>query len=131
MYLASSFAFMLQELALTMTVPSFQNFTLLVAGWVFASRRTVTGMLLAAGAAEERHHSAFHQLFSAARWSLDAVGLRVFSILEAALDEQAVLLAMTIRWPPNAACRCLEPACTMIRNSPVAAKRSLAGAITG
>ena len=94
MYLASSFAFLLQELALTMTLPSFRNFTLLVTGWVFASRRTVTGMLLAAGMAEQRHHSAFHRLFSAARWSLDAVGLRVFRILEAALDEESVLVAI-------------------------------------
>lgn len=94
MYLASSFAFLLQELAWTMTMPSFRNFTLLVTGWVFASRRTVTGMLLAAGVAEERHHSAFHRLFSAARWSLDAVGLRVFRIVEAALDEESVLVAI-------------------------------------
>ena len=40
MQLVSSFEFLLQDLAVTMTAPSFQNFTLLVTGWVFAARRT-------------------------------------------------------------------------------------------
>lgn len=91
MYLVTSFAFVLQELAVTMTAPSFQNFMVLVTGWVFASRRTVTGMMLAAGVAGVRHHAAFHRLFSAARWSLDMVGLTVFRILRVWLKEPVLL----------------------------------------
>jgi hypothetical protein len=94
MYLVSSFAFLLHEFAVTMTAPSFNNFTTVVAGWVFASRRTVTGMIMAAGMAGQRHHAAFHRLFSSARWSLDMVGLVVFRILEVWLDDTPVLLAI-------------------------------------
>lgn len=94
MYLASSFEFLLQGLAVTMTMPSFHNFTVLVTGWVFASRRTVTGMMMAAGVAGVRHHAAFHRLFATACWSLDMVGLAVFRILAVWLDEQPVLLAI-------------------------------------
>lgn len=94
MYLASSFAFLLHGLALGMSAPSFHNFTVLVTGWVFASRRTVTGMIMAAGVAGVRHHAAFHRLFSAARWSLDLVGLAVFRMLEVWMHEPCVLLAI-------------------------------------
>lgn len=94
MFLVSSFAFLLQDLAVTMTFRSFQNFTVLVTGWVFASRRIVTGMMMAAGVAGVRHHAAFHRLFAAARWSLDMVGLAVFRILKVWLEEQPVLLAI-------------------------------------
>lgn len=94
MYLVSSFAILLQDLAVVMTTPSFHNFTFVASGWVFAHRRTVTGMLVAAGVPGERHHSAFHRFFSLARWSLDALGLAVFRILEASLPEGSVLLAL-------------------------------------
>lgn len=94
MYLASSFAILLQELAVVMTSPSFDNLTVVITGWVFAPRRTVTGMLVAAGQAGLRHHSAFHRLFASARWSLDQMGLMVFRLLEGWLGEGAVLLAI-------------------------------------
>lgn len=94
MYLASSFAILIQELAVVMTSPSFGNFTVVTTGWVFAHRRTVTGMLLAAGQAGVRHHSAFHRLFASARWSLDQLGLIVFGLLECWLPEGAILLAI-------------------------------------
>lgn len=94
MQLVSSFEFVLRDLAVTMTAPSFQNFTLLITGWVFAARRTVTGMIGAAGLAGVRHHAAFHRLFSAARWSLDALGLAVFRVLEIWLEEGSILLAL-------------------------------------
>ena len=53
----------------------------LVCGWTFARRRTVTGMIQAAGVVGKRHHSIFHRFFAEARWSLDALGLRVFDLL--------------------------------------------------
>ena len=72
MTLVTSFAFMLQELAIVMTTPTFDNLATITTGWVFAPRRTVTNMLVAAGVAGERHHSAFHRFFAGARWSLFA-----------------------------------------------------------
>lgn len=40
MCFVSSFAVQLQELAVVMTVPSFQNFVIVLTGWAFARRRT-------------------------------------------------------------------------------------------
>lgn len=82
MDLVSSFVVLLQELAVNMSAPSLANLQTIVTGWVFARRRTITGMLVAAGVAEKRHHSAFHRLFAEAAWSLDAVGLAVFRLIE-------------------------------------------------
>lgn len=94
MDLVSSFAVMLQELAVVMTAPSLANLSTILTGWVFARRRTITGMLVAAGVAGKRHHAAFHRLFASARWSLDALGLAVFRILQPLADRGVILLAL-------------------------------------
>jgi hypothetical protein len=39
------------------------------------ARRTVCGMLAAAGTSRAWHHSRTHRFFAAARWSLDRVGV--------------------------------------------------------
>jgi hypothetical protein len=93
MSLVPSFVDLLQPLAAVMTTPSFDSFLTVLGGWVFARRRTVTGMILAAGAVGQKHHSAYHRLFSAARWSLDGLGLAVFGLILPLIDG-AVLLAM-------------------------------------
>lgn len=94
MFLVSSFAVVLQELAIVMTAPSFQNFVTVLTGWIFARRHTVTGMLTAAGVAGKRHHAAFHRVFAQAQWSLDALGLSVFRILEPLLDKDPIFVAL-------------------------------------
>jgi SRSO17 transposase len=94
MDLVTSFAVLLQPLAITMTAPTFHNFMSILTGWVFAKRRTVTGMLTAAGLVGKRHHAAFHRFFAAARWSRDALGLAVFRILEPLLDKDTIFLAL-------------------------------------
>lgn len=81
MSLVPSFVDLLQPLSCVMTTPSFESFLTLTAGWVFARRRTITGMILAADAVGEKHHSAYHRLFAAARWSLDELGLAVFALI--------------------------------------------------
>jgi hypothetical protein len=86
MNLVTSFLVMLQPLAVAMTAPTFFNWTTLLAGWAFAPRRTVTGMMLAAGAVGRKHHSTFHRLFAEAQWSLDHLGLLVFDRIVAWLD---------------------------------------------
>src|SRR5215203_99080 len=82
MALAPSFEGLLQGFAGAMTAPSFQTFAWLVTGWLFAARRTITGMILAAGVVRRKHHASFHRFFAAARWSLDELGLVLFGLLE-------------------------------------------------
>ncbi len=94
MNLVTSFLVMLQPLAWAMTSPTFSNLTTILAGWAFAPRRTVTGMLLAAGAVGQKHHSAFHRLFAQAQWSLDRLGLAVFGLIEPYLTGDSIFLAI-------------------------------------
>jgi hypothetical protein len=94
MSLVTSFAVLLQPLALVMTAPSFENFVTILTGWAFAPRRTITGMLQAAGAVGSKHHSAFHRLFASARWSRDQLGVVVFDILAVWLGGEVVMLAL-------------------------------------
>jgi hypothetical protein len=93
--LVPSFADLVQPLSCAMTCPTFHTFLTLLGGWVFARRRTVTGMILAAGAvgAGARHHSAYHRVFAAARWSLDELGLAVSGLI-LPLSGGVVLLAV-------------------------------------
>ena len=64
-----------------MTAPTFASWLTLLTGWVFARRRTITGMIMAAGAVDTKHHSAFHRVFATAQWSLDKLGLAVFGLI--------------------------------------------------
>lgn len=82
MSLVSSFEALLQPLSVMMTQPSFASFVTLVTGWLFANRRTVTGMIVAAGAVGTKHHASYHRLFAAARWSRDRLGLTVLGLIE-------------------------------------------------
>jgi hypothetical protein len=91
MELVPGFTELLQGLSATMTTPTFATLTTVLTGWVFAGRRTVTRMILAAGSAADKHYSSYHRLFSAARWSLDALGLSVFALVEPWLGEVVML----------------------------------------
>ena len=91
MELVPSFVVLLQGLAATMTGPTFQSFLTIATGWVLAQRRTVTRMILAVGEAAGKHYSSYHRLFSAARWSLDAVGLALFDLIEPHLEDSILL----------------------------------------
>jgi hypothetical protein len=92
MNVVSSFAVMLQGFAVVMTANTLANFSTLVSGWIFAPRRNITSMIVAAGMAGVKHHSSFHRVFSAAQWSLDAFGLAVFRLIEPWLDEEAAVM---------------------------------------
>lgn len=92
MYVVSSFAVMLQEFAVVMSANTLANFCTLVDGWMFAPRRNITSMIVAAEMAGEKHHSSFHRVFSAARWSLDGFGLAVFRLIEPWLQEDSPIL---------------------------------------
>jgi hypothetical protein len=77
-----------------MRAPCFRSFLTILAGWLFASRRTITGMLVAAGVAGKKHHAAFHRVFSAAQWSLDELGLIVFRLIVPLLGAGTVKLTL-------------------------------------
>ena len=94
MTLVSSFLELVQQLAFVMTAPTFDTFLTVLTGWVFARRRTVTGMILAADAVGSKHHSAFHRLFAKAEWCLDELGLAVFTLIEPWLCDEPVMLAL-------------------------------------
>lgn len=91
MSLVPSFLDLLQPLSCVMTAPSFESFRTLLTGWVFTRRHTVTSMMLAADAVGTKHHSAYHRLFAAARWSLDELGLAVFALILPLLGDVALL----------------------------------------
>lgn len=79
-----------------MTLPTFHSWITVLTGWVFAQRRTVTGIIVAADAVGQKHHSAYHRLFAAARWSLDELGLAIFQLILSLtpLTCGAILLAL-------------------------------------
>ena len=74
MNLVSSFLELVQQVSPAMTAPTFDSFGTVLTGWVFARRRKVTKMILAADAVEKKHHSAFHRVFASTPWSLDELG---------------------------------------------------------
>ena len=91
MELVPGFVALLQGLSVTMTAPTFHSLTTVLTGWVFARRHTITRMILAAGDAAEKHFSSYHRLFSAARWSLDALGLAVLDLMQPFLGSVVML----------------------------------------
>ena len=94
MPLITSFLTLVQPLAAVMTRPTFERFLTLLSGWVFARRRTVTAMLVAAGVAGKRHHAAYHRVFAAARWCLDEMGFAVFALVRRWVVGTRMLLSL-------------------------------------
>jgi hypothetical protein len=78
MDIATSFMPLLQVFTVVMTEPTGESFRQLVAGWLFAPRRTILGGLRAGD--PTKHHSAYHRIFASARWSIDQVGLALFNL---------------------------------------------------
>lgn len=91
MTLVSSFEVQLQGFAGAFSNRSFRHLITIVTGWVLCRRRAVTQMLVAAGVVGAIHHSIFHRFFSAARWSLDRLGLIVFGMIEPYLSSTCLL----------------------------------------
>ena len=94
MDLVTSFVELVQQVAFVFTAPTFSSLLTVLTGWVFARRRVITRMIAAADAVDRKHHSAFHRVFSTARWSLDELGLAIFALIEPWLDDDAVLLSL-------------------------------------
>jgi len=95
MSIVSTFHDLLLEFCSLMTAPTFQTFLIVAAGWLFAHKRTVTGVIQAADAVDTKHHSAFHRFFARARWSLDEMGLTLFKLLMRRIDrDKPIFLAV-------------------------------------
>jgi hypothetical protein len=66
----------------------------LALGWILIpGRRAVTAALVVTGTSQERHHSAFHRLFSLARWNPDEIGRRLFMKIVALSPEEGPIAA--------------------------------------
>jgi hypothetical protein len=74
MSLVPSFLQLLQPFQSQMTGPTFASLLTVLAGWALCRRHTVTGALGAVGD-YDKHYCAYHRLFAAARWDVEAVGL--------------------------------------------------------
>jgi len=94
MDLVPSFLDLLQAVAVVMNAPTQDTFARIIAGWLFARRRTVTAMIQASGAMAKKHFSSFHRFFSAAAWSLDALGMGLFRLIEPLLDDETIFLVV-------------------------------------
>ena len=91
MDLVPGFQELLQGLSPALTAPSFASLCTLVSGWLFSGRGIVTRMIVAAGSGATKHFSSYHRLLSAASWSLDAMGLAVFTMIEPFLGDVVML----------------------------------------
>ena len=91
MDLVPGFGVLLQGLAPAMTSPSFMSLCTLMNGWVFSGQGIVTRMIVAAGSIATKHFSSYHRFLSSARWSLDAMGLAVFGMIEPLLGDVVML----------------------------------------
>jgi hypothetical protein len=90
MDIATSFMPLLQVFTAAMTEPTSESFRQIIAGWLFAPRRTITGGLRATDAT--KHHSAYHRVFASARWSMDQVGLAIFDLVVRLTDQSTYYL---------------------------------------
>lgn len=74
--LPDSFSQFLLAFESCFTAPSFQRFITVMTGWMLCTgKRTVTGVMRAAGVVGEHEHSGYHRFFSRGTWEPDAVGL--------------------------------------------------------
>ena len=79
--LPDSFITLLDSFTGCFTAPTFRTFHLLVTGWLHClGRRTITGVVVAAGAVHRCHISVFHRFFSRAVWSYNTLGRVVFDL---------------------------------------------------
>lgn len=80
--LPATFIALLTELRPVFSAPSFCNFQVMMAGWVHAlGTRRISDVLRAAGALASKHYVTYYRFFSAARWSLDELGLTLMGVV--------------------------------------------------
>lgn len=72
---------LLEPLRPGFTQPTFDNFCLLVYGWLLARRHTLCGCLLAVGPRATKSFGTYHRTLSTARWVADEVGLALAALI--------------------------------------------------
>ena len=77
-----TFVTLLTDLRPVFTGPSFNNFQVLVAGWVHAlGKHCISDVIRSAGALASKHFSAYYRVFSEGRWAFDRLGLALFGVV--------------------------------------------------
>ena len=93
MTLTSTMDASIQQFASCFTKPSFQTFRVIVAGWLLGwGRRTVTHLLLAGEGLKIKTFSCYHRFFSQARWTVDALGRVMLSMVLTLIPEDAPIV---------------------------------------
>lgn len=93
--LPATFTALLLELRPVFTKPSFENFVVLVGGFVHAlGGHRMTDALRAAGASATKHYTSYYRFFSRGRWSLDELGLTLLGLLIRLFQLKTVTLAL-------------------------------------
>jgi hypothetical protein len=93
MELTSSFHDLLQHFAPVFTAPTYQTFTVIVAGWVLSQRhRFITEVIFSGGKVGIGHWSRFHRFFSHAAWEIDAFSLALAKMVVTILTPGSQLL---------------------------------------
>ena len=81
-----TFLNLLAEFRGVFTGPSFENYQVLVSGFVHSlGRHGISDAIRAAGPAAHKHYSAYYRFFSRATWSLDEFGLCLLGLVIGAL----------------------------------------------
>jgi hypothetical protein len=87
-----TFVALLEELRPVFSAPSFENFRVVIVGWVHAlGRRRISDVLRGAGRLADKHYASYYRFFSHARWCLDELGLRLLSLVVKLLPAEAVV----------------------------------------
>jgi hypothetical protein len=74
-----TFVSLLVELRPVFSGPSFENFQVLVTGWVHAlGKRRISDVIRSAGVLATKHFGAYYRFFSKGRWAFDRLGLALF-----------------------------------------------------
>jgi hypothetical protein len=79
------------------TTPSYQRFLTMMTGWVLCvGKRTVTGVMRAAGMVVRREHSGYHRFFSKGRWEPDEIGLSLMRLVVSAVLPKAGRVVVSV-----------------------------------
>lgn len=93
MELTSSFLDLLPHFAPVFTAPTYQTFTVIVAGWVLSQRhRFITEVIFSGGHVGIGHWSRFHRFFSHAAWDIDAFSMALAKLVVTILAPGSQLL---------------------------------------
>lgn len=93
MELTSSFLDLLPHFAPVFTAPTYQTFTVIVAGWVLSQRhRFITEVIFSGGRVGVGHWSRFHRFFSHAAWDIDGFSMALAKLVVTILAPGSQLL---------------------------------------